>query len=90
MDGRDTSRLRDEVPPPPPRIADTDEWAHRVCFLMADVTVIHSVLIRATGSIAIETAAALARLGGMLRSLSGMNSWGGLIVVGGTLKGEID
>lgn len=39
---------------PPPRIAETDDWAHRVCFLIAEVTVIHSVVIRATGSMAIE------------------------------------
>jgi hypothetical protein len=32
-----------------PRIAATDEWAHRACFRMADVTVIHSVTTRATG-----------------------------------------
>lgn len=89
MDGRESSGLRDEVPPPP-RIADTDEWAHRVCFLMADVTVIHSVLIRATGSIATETVGALPKSGGMLRSLSGMDSWGGLMVDGGTLTGGVD
>ena len=39
---------------PPPRIADTDECAHRACFLIADVTVIHSVVIRATGSTAMD------------------------------------
>lgn len=88
MDDRETLCLRDEVPPPP-RIADTDEWAHRVCFLKADVTVIHSVLIRATGSIAIETVGAFTKLGGMLRSLSDMESWGGLMVDGGTLTGGV-
>jgi hypothetical protein len=40
----------------PPRIADTEECAHRACFRMADVTVIHSVVINATGSTATETA----------------------------------
>ena len=36
----------------PPKIADTDECAHRACFRIADVTVIHSVVTRATGSMA--------------------------------------
>ena len=40
--------------PPPPKIAETDDCAHRACFLIADVTVIHSVVIRATGSTAID------------------------------------
>jgi hypothetical protein len=39
----------------PPRIADTDECAHRACLRMADVTVIHSVVIKATGSTATDT-----------------------------------
>lgn len=39
---------------PPPRMAETDECAHRACFLIAEVTVIHSVVIRATGSTAID------------------------------------
>lgn len=38
----------------PPKIAETDECAHRACFLIADVTVIHSVVMSATGSIATE------------------------------------
>lgn len=38
----------------PPRIADTEEWAHRACLRIAEVTVIHSVVIRATGSTATE------------------------------------
>jgi hypothetical protein len=41
---------------PPPRIADTEDWAQRACLRMADVTVIHSVMIRATGSMATLTA----------------------------------
>lgn len=40
----------------PPRIEDTDECAQRACLRMAEVTVIHSVVIRATGSTATETA----------------------------------
>jgi hypothetical protein len=32
-----------------PRIADTEECAHRACLRMADVTVMHSVTTRATG-----------------------------------------
>ena len=40
--------------PPPPRIAETEDCAHRACFLIADVAVIHSVVIRATGSTAID------------------------------------
>ncbi len=39
----------------PPRIAETEECAHLACFRTADVTVIHSVVIRATGSTATET-----------------------------------
>lgn len=39
----------------PPKIADTEECAHRACFRMAEVTVIHSVVIKATGSTATET-----------------------------------
>ena len=35
-------------------MAETDECAHRECFLIAEVTVIHSVVIRATGSTAID------------------------------------
>jgi hypothetical protein len=38
-----------------PRIEDIDECAQRACFRMADVTVIHSVTTRATGSIATAT-----------------------------------
>jgi hypothetical protein len=37
---------------PPPSMAATDECAQRACFRMADVTVIHSVTTRATGSTA--------------------------------------
>lgn len=37
----------------PPRIAETEECAQRACFRMDEVTVIHSVVTRATGSIAI-------------------------------------
>ena len=40
---------------PPPRIAETDECAHLACFRMAEVTVMHSVVIRATGSTAMAT-----------------------------------
>ena len=39
---------------PPPRMAETDECAHRACFLIAEVTVIQSVVISATGSTAID------------------------------------
>ena len=39
----------------PPSIAETDECAHLACFLMAEVIVIHSVVIKATGSIVIST-----------------------------------
>jgi hypothetical protein len=38
----------------PPRIEDTEEWAQLGCFLMADVTVLISFVIKATGSVAIE------------------------------------
>lgn len=38
----------------PPRIAETDECAQRGFFRIADVTVIHSVVIKATGSTATE------------------------------------
>lgn len=41
---------------PPPRIAETEEWAHLACLRMAEVTVIHSEMTRATGSTATETA----------------------------------
>lgn len=40
---------------PPPRIAETELCAHRACFRIADVTVMHSVVMRATGSTATET-----------------------------------
>ena len=43
----------------PPRIADTDECAHRACLRIADVTVIHSVVINATGSTATDTGVVL-------------------------------
>lgn len=34
-------------------MAETEECAHRACFRIAEVTVMHSVVIRATGSTAI-------------------------------------
>lgn len=40
--------------PPPPRIADTEDCAHRAFLRIAEVTVIHSEMTRATGSIATE------------------------------------
>ena len=40
----------------PPRIAETDECAHRACFRMAEVSVIHSVTTSATGSTATDIA----------------------------------
>jgi hypothetical protein len=43
----------------PPRIAETEECAQRACLRMADVTVIHSVVIRETGSTATEIGVAL-------------------------------
>jgi len=43
----------------PPKIADTEECAHRACLRMAEVTVIHSVVIKATGSTATEMEAFL-------------------------------
>lgn len=33
-------------------MADTEEWAHRACLRMAEVTVMHSVMTNATGSMA--------------------------------------
>ena len=36
----------------PPRIAATEECAHLACLRMAEVTVMHSVVIKATGSTA--------------------------------------
>ena len=41
---------------PPPNMADTDECAQRACLRMADVTVMHSVTTRATGSMATAVA----------------------------------
>ena len=41
----------------PPSMAETDECAHLACFLIAEVTVIHSVVIKATGSIVIAISA---------------------------------
>lgn len=35
-------------------MAETEEWAQRACLRMAEVTMIHSVVIRATGSTAAE------------------------------------
>ena len=43
----------------PPKIADTEECALRACLRMAEVTVIHSVVIKATGSTATEMEAFL-------------------------------
>lgn len=56
---------------PPPRIAETDEWAHRACFLIAEVTVMHSVVIKATGSTAIDI---LVSQEGLM-CISGLWSW---------------
>ena len=39
----------------PPRMEETEEWAQRACFRMADVTDIHSDMTRATGSTATAT-----------------------------------
>jgi hypothetical protein len=39
----------------PPRIAATEECAHLACLRMAEVTVMHSVVTSATGSMAIAT-----------------------------------
>lgn len=39
----------------PPNIEETDECAHRACLRIADVTVMHSVVMSATGSTATET-----------------------------------
>ena len=52
----------------PPRIAETEECAHRGFFRMADVTVMHSVVTKATGSTATE----------MLVLAIVLFSWGGL------------
>lgn len=38
----------------PPRIAETEDCAHRACLRIAEVTVIHSVTTSATGSMATE------------------------------------
>ncbi len=35
-------------------MAETEECAHLACFLMAEVTVIHSVVIKATASTATD------------------------------------
>lgn len=43
-----TSRPPDIVAPPP-RMAETDECAHLVCFRIAEVIVMHSVVIRVAG-----------------------------------------
>lgn len=39
----------------PPRMEDTEEWAQRACFRIADVTDIHSEMTRETGSTATAT-----------------------------------
>ena len=39
----------------PPRMAETEDCAQRACFLIAEVTVMHSVVTKATGSTAIAT-----------------------------------
>lgn len=36
---------------PPPRMADTEDWAQRACLRMAEVIVMHSCVMRAIGSI---------------------------------------
>lgn len=56
LGGLDVSCSYTLVAPPPPKIAETDDWDHRECFLIAEVTVMHSVVMRATGSTAIEMA----------------------------------
>ena len=43
-----------KVAVPPPKIDATDEWAQRACLRIAEVTVMHSVVMRATGSIATD------------------------------------
>jgi hypothetical protein len=43
----------------PPSMEETDECAHRACLRIAEVTVIHSVVIKATGSTATETGTSL-------------------------------
>ena len=58
---------------PPPKIDATDECAHRACFRMAEVTVMHSVVMRATGSIVTE-------IGRGLRPLAGPSNGGGILL----------
>lgn len=41
---------------PPPKMADTEDWAQRACLRMAEVTVMHSVTTSATGSIEADIA----------------------------------
>jgi hypothetical protein len=54
VEGREPCRLGLVGTELPPNIVDTEECAHRGFFRMADVTVIHSVVIKATGSTATE------------------------------------
>lgn len=42
------------LPAPPPRIAETELCAHRACLRIAEVTVIHSLTTKPTGSTAID------------------------------------
>lgn len=60
-------------PPPPPRIAETDDCAHRAFFRIAEVTVMHSVVTSAIGSIATEI---FARGGGGRVGISSSILWG--------------
>lgn len=48
-------------------MAETEECAHLACFLIAEVTVIHSVVIRATASTATDNC--------LSRGIAGMASW---------------
>lgn len=57
---------------PPPRMADTLDCAHHGCFRMAEVTVMHSVMTRATGSTAMAMGAWRVRVvGGWCRGSGG-------------------
>lgn len=53
---------------PPPRIADTDDCAQRACLRIAEVTVMHSVTTRATGSTATDMGLDCLRVDGTLSS----------------------
>ena len=52
-EGLDISKSCDRLVPPP-KIAETDDCAHRECFRIAEVIAMHSVVINATGLIVIE------------------------------------